>query len=121
MPVTCSRSSQVAQLFFFRCSCNNPYLTLTKLICMRKSLLLISLLTISCLLHAQITITGKVVDAVNGTPLAGVSVKIRSTKAGTSTNNEGVFKLQARSDDILEISIVGYGTQNFPLNGQVEP
>jgi len=87
---------------------------------MRILFLLVNLLTISCFLQAQVTITGKVVDAKNGAPLAGASVKTRSAKAGTSTNNEGGFKLQARPDDILEISFVGYSTQSFPLHGQAE-
>jgi iron complex outermembrane receptor protein len=87
---------------------------------MRKLLLLISLLTISCLLHAQRTISGKVVDAKNGSPLAGVTVKDRSTKAGTSTNNEGSFRLQANSNDVLDLSIIGYSPLSFPLSGQTE-
>src|SRR5882757_11114864 len=85
---------------------------------MRKILLLISLLTISCLLHAQRTISGKVVDAKNGNPLAGVTVKNRSTKAGTSTNNEGTFQLSAGPNDVLELSTIGYSPQSFPLSGQ---
>lgn len=87
---------------------------------MRKSLLLISLLTISCLLHAQRTISGKVVDAKTGSPLAGVTVKSKSTKAGTSTNNDGSFRLQANSNDVLEVSNIGYSPQSFPLSGQTE-
>jgi len=85
---------------------------------MRNLLLLISLLTISCLLHAQVTITGKVVDAASGNPLGGATVKVRSAKAGKSTNNDGTFTLTAGPDDILEISFIGYSTQSFPLHGQ---
>src|SRR6201991_1315196 len=88
---------------------------------MRNSLLLIGLLVISCALHAQVTITGKVVDATNGTPLVGASVKIRSAKTGTSTDNEGAFRLQAKPDDILEVSFIGYTTQSFPLRNQAAP
>ena len=73
---------------------------------------------ISGLLYAQKTITGKVVDAKTGGPLAGASVKSRSTKAGTSTNNEGSFTLPVSTDDVLEISIIGYSPQSFPISGQ---
>src|SRR5882724_4165803 len=88
---------------------------------MRNSLLLISLLMISGILHAQETITGKVVDAANGAPLVGASVKIRSAKTGTSTDNEGTFRLKAKPDDILEVSFIGYTSQSFPLHNQLTP
>lgn len=72
------------------------------------------------LTYAQKVITGKVVDARTGAPLAGATVKSRIGKAGTSTGNDGSFKIQAKSDDILEVSIIGYSPQSFPLNGQSE-
>ena len=96
------------------------YLKVTKSIRMRKMLLLICLIVSSYLLHAQKNITGKVVDAKTGTPLASATVKNRTTKAATSTNNEGIFTLPAKSTDVLEISIIGYTTQSFPLSGQSE-
>ncbi|HEY1200561.1 MAG TPA: TonB-dependent receptor plug domain-containing protein, partial [Niastella sp.] len=66
-------------------------------------------------------VTGKVVDAKTGTPLAGATVKSRMGKVGTSTNNDGVFNIQVgAANDILEISFIGYSTQSFPLNGQSE-
>ncbi len=88
---------------------------------MRKTLLLLCLLMSSYLLHAQKVVTGKVVDAKTGTPLAGATVKSRIGKAGTSTTNDGAFKIQVGSDnDILEITFIGYSPQSFPLNGQSE-
>lgn len=90
---------------------------------MRILLLLTGYLTLSCALYAQIAqtaqVTGKVVDAKTGAPLAGATVKVRSAKtAATSTGNDGDFKVQAKSEDILEISFIGYSTQSFPLHGQ---
>ena len=84
---------------------------------MRTLLLLASWLAIPCVLLAQIT--GKVVDAQSGSPLAGATVKVRSAKtSGISTNNDGDFRIQASPNDILEISFIGYTTQSFPLHGQ---
>jgi len=82
---------------------------------MRKLLLLLSLVVSSYLLFAQQPITGKVVDAKTGAPLAGVSIRVKSTKKGVSTDNDGHFTLSARSGDILEISIIGYTSQNYSL------
>jgi len=56
---------------------------------MRISALLILSLAFPCLLHAQSTISGKVVDSKDGAPLAGASVKVKSSKAGTSTGGDG--------------------------------
>ena len=57
------------------------------------------------------SITGKITDASNNNPIAGVSIRVRSSGVGTITNNEGVFKVEANANDVLEISMVGY----FPL------
>jgi len=85
---------------------------------MRKSLFILSFLISSLLSYAQQPLSGKVVDAKTGVPLAGVSVRIRSTRTGISTNNEGGFTIQARSNDVLEISNIGYTTQTFTFTGQ---
>lgn len=88
---------------------------------MRKSTLLILSLAFSCLLHAQSTISGKVVDSKDGTPLAGASIKVKSSKAGTSTGNDGKFSVQGNpNNDILEISLIGYSTQSVPLRGRAD-
>ena len=88
---------------------------------MRKTLLTICLVLSSYLLFAQKLVTGKVVDAKTGIPLAGATVKSRIGKAGTSTNNDGIFKIQTGgANDILELSFIGYSPQSFPLNGQSE-
>src|SRR5579859_3980595 len=88
---------------------------------MRKSLLLICMIVSSYLLHAQKIVTGKVLDAKSGTPLAGASVKSRLSKAGTSTGSDGSFRIQvAETNDVLEISIIGYSPQSFPLDGRSE-
>jgi iron complex outermembrane recepter protein len=96
------------------------YFKVTKSVYMRKLLLLVCLIISSNLLHAQKIVTGKVVDAKTGNPLAGATIKSRQTKAGTSTDTEGRFKIQAASDDVLLISIIGYSPQSFPLAGQSE-
>lgn len=55
-------------------------------------------------------ITGKV-TAADGTPVAGVSVTVKGSKRGTSTNAGGVFSIEANKGDILIFSYVGYATQ----------
>ena len=72
----------------------------------------------SCTLFAQTTITGKIIHSKTGVRLSGVSVKVKSSKSGTQTNADGVFKIQAKSGDVLEISNVGYKNQTLSVTGE---
>jgi len=88
-------------------------------------LLTAALFFLSIPVVAQQNITGKVTDS-KGIPLPGVSVKVKGTSRGTSTNDVGNFSIQAAPNDQLEISIVGYKSQtisvgtNTPLNINLE-
>ena len=75
---------------------------------MRKVVLtLLVTLFASLSLFAQKKITGKVTDA-NGKPLENVSVMIKGTKEGTTTNAEGTFTITVSDKaKALEFSIVG--------------
>jgi TonB-dependent starch-binding outer membrane protein SusC len=53
------------------------------------------------------TITGKVTDE-SGEPLNGVSVIVRGTNRGTSTNEKGVFVITADVGETLSFTMVGY-------------
>lgn len=86
-----------------------------------KLLLLVILITSQLQVLAQKqTISGKITDASNNNPLAGVSVRIKSSSIGTTTNNEGVFTIEANPNDVLDISIVGYFPQSLNINGRTE-
>jgi iron complex outermembrane receptor protein len=85
---------------------------------MKNTTLLVAFLAFSFFLHAQSTITGKVVDSHDGGPLAGASVKVRSSKVGTATAADGSFSVAARPDDVLEISLIGYSLQSVPVQGK---
>jgi TonB-linked SusC/RagA family outer membrane protein len=57
-------------------------------------------------------ITGKVVND-QGDPLQGVSVLVKGSAKGTSTNKEGTFSLNAEVGQTLEFSMVGYKLFNI--------
>lgn len=58
------------------------------------------------------TITGKVVDN-SGIPIAGVNVTVKGTNKGTTTDQQGNYKIElAPEDKILQFSMVGYLTIN---------
>jgi TonB-linked SusC/RagA family outer membrane protein len=52
-------------------------------------------------------IKGVITDSLNK-PLQGVSVKIKGTTKGTTTNANGEFVLNVNAGDVLEISYIGY-------------
>ncbi|MNF33539.1 von Willebrand factor [compost metagenome] len=55
------------------------------------------------------TITGTVSDATG--PLPGVSISIKKSKKGTTTNFDGHYSITAQKGDILVFSYIGYKTQ----------
>src|SRR5688572_2234588 len=54
-------------------------------------------------------ITGKVTDST-GKGIANVSVTVRGTNRGSSTNAAGLFIIEASRGEVLEFSMVGYKT-----------
>lgn len=72
-----------------------------------STLLLATLLSLGWV-FAQNPIQGKITDET-GYGLPGVNIKIKEKNTGTTTDIEGVFKLEGVSgDDVLLISFIGY-------------
>jgi TonB-dependent SusC/RagA subfamily outer membrane receptor len=64
---------------------------------------------------AQNPIRGTVTDA-EGKPLSGVSVTLRGAKkGGASTNNNGLFTVNAKSGDVVTFSMIGYKAKEVTL------
>lgn len=60
------------------------------------------------------TITGIVKDA-SGMPVIGATVMVKGTTKGTSTSLDGSFTLDVSPTDVLQISYVGYDTQEHTV------
>src|SRR3954447_23324641 len=83
-----------------------------------QRLLLCFLFFSSYHLYAQTSqVSGTVRDSAGG-PLAGATVTVKGNKTGTTTSGEGTFTITARSNDILNVSAVGYETKEVPVGGQ---
>lgn len=65
----------------------------------------------------QEIVSGTVLDE-QGVPLLGVSVLVKGTNKGTTTDFDGKFSISANENDILVVSYVGFKTQEISLNGQ---
>lgn len=61
------------------------------------------------------TITGVIVDASDGTPVIGATIKLKGKTTGTISGLDGDFSLEVTSKDALEISFVGYKTKIVPV------
>ncbi len=68
----------------------------------------ISLFLSSNFLFAQNNIEGKITDVETQAPLEGVSVSVKNSKSGTSTNANGQFTLDAPKSSKLVVSYIGY-------------
>lgn len=63
-----------------------------------------------------ITVTGTVVDSYDE-PLIGVSVLVKGTNNGMSTNIDGEFSLKASVGDVIQFSYVGFKPQEATVTG----
>jgi len=71
----------------------------------------LSMLLFICHAYAQnIPVKGKITDT-GGSPIPGVSVKVKGTSNGTSTSGAGTFSLSVPPNATLVISAVGYATK----------
>jgi len=65
------------------------------------------------------TISGRVTDAENGDPLPGVSIYIKDTGNGTTSNLEGDFKLTVPSENsVLVFTYIGMKTKEVVVGNQ---
>jgi len=65
------------------------------------------------------TVTGKVTDSKDGSPVAGASVQPKGSRTGTSTKPDGTFSLSVGSNvTSLIITSVGYESQEVAISGR---
>lgn len=76
------------------------------------SLLLV--LTMTSFAYSQLTISGKVTDRNDGSPLPGVSIQIKGTADGTQTDFDGAYELaNVPQGAVLIFSYIGKKTQEI--------
>lgn len=89
---------------------------------MRKKIL-ISILLIGFLFtfsYAQnITVTGTVTSSEDGSTLPGVSVSIKGTQQGTTTNIDGIYSIAVSPDATLVFSFIGMETREEAVNNRI--
>ncbi len=73
----------------------------------------------SASVFAQQTVSGKVTSAADETPLPGVSVLVKGTTTGTSTDSNGSFSITVPDNSaVLVLSFIGFTTQEITVGTQ---
>ncbi|HHB92956.1 MAG TPA: TonB-dependent receptor [Thioploca sp.] len=79
------------------------------------SLVVVLLLSVSAFAQSY-EVSGTVSDNSNQ-PLPGVSVVVKGTTTGTSTDFDGKYKLQVNKGDVLVFTFVGFESQEITMDG----
>lgn len=66
----------------------------------------------------QFTVKGKVTDGDTEEALPGVSILIKGTSTGTTTDINGEYSLLVNQEDILQFSFIGYVSQEITIGNQ---
>ncbi len=80
----------------------------------KQILMLFLALVVQVSFAQEQTITGKITDS-GGLPLPGVNIVIRGTSTGTQSDFDGLYSIDASSNDILVYSFLGFKTKEIPV------
>ncbi|AFK03697.1 TonB-dependent receptor plug [Emticicia oligotrophica DSM 17448] len=84
----------------------------------QKLLSLISMfMLIGTTIYGQ-TISGVVTAKQDGQPMTGVSISIKGTTSGTTTNDQGRYTIKASSKNTLVFSFIGFKTKEVLVGNQ---
>ncbi|MET3128272.1 TonB-linked SusC/RagA family outer membrane protein [Arcicella rosea] len=70
-------------------------------------LLLLSMSTLS-VFGQSVEVRGKVIDANLNGPISGVSITVKNTTRGATTNSAGEYQISATPNDVLVFTFIGY-------------
>ena len=86
---------------------------------LKFALLVVALFTMQAMFGALMAkpISGKVVSATDGEALIGATIQVQGTQAGTVTDFDGNFTVEAEEGQTLVVSYVGFLTKNVKITG----
>ncbi|HCT30069.1 MAG TPA: SusC/RagA family protein [Bacteroidales bacterium] len=65
----------------------------------------------------EFTVSGTVKDDA-GSPIPGVTILIKGSTKGTTSDIDGKYSIKAETNSVLVFSFVGYSTEEIPVNGR---
>ena len=89
---------------------------------MNKIIVSIAVLLLSAVTaFAQVKVKGKVTDGRDGSPLSGITIRVKGTKQGVSTNSDGTFSLDVPNNNTtLEFTGIGFVAKTVNARGDQE-
>lgn len=63
----------------------------------------------------QAPVKGKIVNQANQQPIPGATIKVVGTETGTTSDADGNFVINAKPNDVLEISFIGFVTYRYTV------
>ena len=91
---------------------------------MRKKLFATAIMGVGCVMSgfAQISLTGKVVDAETNEPIQGAYIRLKETNIGCTTNDKGEFSLVGVPDGkyAMRISRMDYASETLSVNKSMQ-
>jgi len=85
---------------------------------MKKIYVLLILFLSAIPLIAQIAVEGTIYSKDSGESLPGVTIVVKGTLQGSTTDVNGKYSLKAEHDATLVFSYIGYKTQEIPVHGK---
>src|SRR5699024_249272 len=70
------------------------------------------------ILNRMKDIRGIVKDSSTGKPLSGVTIRVKGSTTGTTSDKDGQFTLNVPNDAVLEVSYLGYQSKLIPVDGK---
>ncbi|MDP4281502.1 MAG: TonB-dependent receptor [Bacteroidota bacterium] len=89
-----------------------------RLLWLRFLLLLLAVFGISMSYAQEISLSGRVTDAADGSTIPGVTIVVKNTTIGTVTDINGKYTLKVNPGAVLVFSYVGYQTQEITISNQ---
>src|SRR5690606_9297357 len=84
-----------------------------------KRLILLLLLVVPGLSHAQVTIRGTVTSVIDGEGIPGVTVQAKGSSTGTATDMDGAYTLSVSSGDVtLVFRSLGFKSQEIGVGNR---
>lgn len=94
---------------------------------LKRLLIRVGMLIPMLLILAQVgfaqgkTVSGKVTDSKDGSPVAGASVTVKGTNRGTTTDATGAFRITVDNNNaVLVITSVGFTRQEVAVGAQTD-
>ena len=86
---------------------------------LKRTLLLLILISGLISEYGQMrTVKGKIIAQDDGSAIPGVNILLKGTTSGAVTDVDGLYTLSVDANSILVISVIGYATQEVPVEAK---